>query len=229
MIDYLQLRSIYIYTSLGELTTIHVTYIKKGNTVHYIYIIFNSMYYSCWLLWGKLWWLCQACLSGVLRMLSEIRRDSWCVFSPNLLGMDGLLKLPFWQWVYGYCIPWVALLAPLFNLYSPLSMKKKRMAIEVDLLDLLESLIWLLIWALGTSFGRALILVISWLSSGSGILELICWLRRIQSLLGDIFQRGGSIIQSGGLQFGQDQCYWFFCLIWFWPRSMPLVLLFNLV
>ena len=42
MINYLQLRSIYIYTSLGELTTIHVTYIKKGNTVHYIYIIFNT-------------------------------------------------------------------------------------------------------------------------------------------------------------------------------------------
>ena len=35
MINYLQLRSIYIYiyTSLGELTTIHVTYIKKGKTV----------------------------------------------------------------------------------------------------------------------------------------------------------------------------------------------------
>ena len=39
---YLQLRSIHIYTSLGELTTIHVTYIKKGKTVHYIYIIFNK-------------------------------------------------------------------------------------------------------------------------------------------------------------------------------------------
>ena len=38
IIHYLQLRSIYIYiyTSLGELTTIHVTYIKKGKTVHYI-------------------------------------------------------------------------------------------------------------------------------------------------------------------------------------------------
>ena len=42
VIDYLQLRSIYIYTSLGELTTIHVTYIKKGKIVHYIYIIFNK-------------------------------------------------------------------------------------------------------------------------------------------------------------------------------------------
>ena len=42
MIDYLQLRSIYIYSSLGELTTIHVTYIKKGKTVHYIYIVFNT-------------------------------------------------------------------------------------------------------------------------------------------------------------------------------------------
>ena len=42
VINNLQLRSIYIYTSLGELTTIHVTYIKKGKTVHYIYIIFNT-------------------------------------------------------------------------------------------------------------------------------------------------------------------------------------------
>ena len=46
MIHYLQLRSIYIYTSLGELTTIHVTYIKKGKTVHYIYIIFNNLNYK---------------------------------------------------------------------------------------------------------------------------------------------------------------------------------------
>ena len=37
---------IYIYTSLGELTTIHVTYIKKGKTVHYIYIIFNRVIFS---------------------------------------------------------------------------------------------------------------------------------------------------------------------------------------
>ena len=44
MINYLQLRSIYIYTNLEELTTIHVTYIKKGKTVHYIYIIFNSFW-----------------------------------------------------------------------------------------------------------------------------------------------------------------------------------------
>ena len=46
MIDYLQLRSIYIYTSLGELTTIHVTYIKKRKDctlyIHYIqqYVLF---------------------------------------------------------------------------------------------------------------------------------------------------------------------------------------------
>ena len=38
---YLQLRK-YIYTRLGVLTTIHVTYIKKGKIVHYKFIIFNT-------------------------------------------------------------------------------------------------------------------------------------------------------------------------------------------
>ena len=40
-IVYLQLRK-YIYTRLGVLTTIYVTYIKKGKIVHYKFIIFNT-------------------------------------------------------------------------------------------------------------------------------------------------------------------------------------------
>ena len=41
VINYLQLRSIYIYTSLGELTTIHVTYIKKER-LYTIYTLYST-------------------------------------------------------------------------------------------------------------------------------------------------------------------------------------------
>ena len=42
VINYLQLRSIYIYTSLGELTTIHVTYIKKER-LYTIYTLYSTV------------------------------------------------------------------------------------------------------------------------------------------------------------------------------------------
>ena len=36
-----------------------------------------------------------------------------------------------WGWVYLACIPEVAILAPLFNLYTPLYLSKKRVLIEI--------------------------------------------------------------------------------------------------
>ena len=47
VIDYLQLRSIYIYTSLGELTTIHVTYIKKER-LYIIYTLYSTSFILSW-------------------------------------------------------------------------------------------------------------------------------------------------------------------------------------
>ena len=43
VINYLQLRSIYIYTSLGELTTIHVIYIKKKERLYTIYTLYSTL------------------------------------------------------------------------------------------------------------------------------------------------------------------------------------------